>query len=59
MLLFISEIDFKAFGPFNDVDGTDVKLFLAKFRSYERNKKNKRIPVNKIEQFLLPVNNLQ
>lgn len=38
MLLFINEIDFKAFGPFNDVDGTDVKLFLAMFKSYEREK---------------------
>ena len=33
MLLFINEIDFKAFGPFNDVDGTDVKLFRAMFKS--------------------------
>lgn len=36
MLLFINEIDFKAFGPFNDVDGTDVKLLRATFRSYNR-----------------------
>lgn len=56
MLLFINEIDFKAFGPFNDVDGTDVKLFRAMFRSYERNKRRKkRIPVNKIKQFHSPV----
>lgn len=36
MLLFINEIDFKAFGPFNDVDGTDVKLFRAMFKSYKQ-----------------------
>lgn len=34
MLLFINEIDFNAFGPFNEVDGTDVKLFRAMFKSY-------------------------
>lgn len=39
MLLFINEIDFKAFGPFNDVDGTDVKLFRAMFKSYKPKKK--------------------
>lgn len=49
MLLFINEIDFKAFGPFNDVDGTDVKLFRAMFRSYECVHKEKIIPVNKIK----------
>lgn len=41
MLLFINEIDFKAFGPFNDVDGTDVKLFLAMFKSYGYNERKK------------------
>lgn len=47
MLLLINEIDFKALGPFNDVDGTVVKLFLAMFKSYRR--VEKWIPVNKIE----------
>lgn len=46
MLLFINEIDFNAFGPFNDVDGTDVKLFRAMFKSYMSERKP-RIPVNK------------
>lgn len=47
MLLLINEIDFKALGPFNDVDGTVVKLFLAMFKSYNRDEKH--ITVNKIK----------
>lgn len=33
MLLFARVIDFNAVGPFNEVDGTAVKLFLATFSS--------------------------
>lgn len=34
ILLLAREIAFNAFGPFNDVDGTAVKLFRAIFNSY-------------------------
>lgn len=50
MLLLAREIDFKAVGPFKDVDGTTVKLFLAMFNSC---KTVKTIIDFVIEKFLL------